>query len=256
VSSWYEIGELIESFFGTDYWYFVIYMVALFYLLIFCKEERKRLAIPALAITIFVLNPVTHGILEDLYWYWRLLWMLPMVPVVAVAIIHFIKLIKWKGIGYIVFLLLLGCIAIGGHPVYRIETDPFTKAENHFKIPQKAINVANKLLEFSDEPRAVMPDTLYCYIRQYTTKIHLMYGRDAEGFIAKGMMSEDAKQIYEQMCLDEPNLEIVFGLARKNGYEFVVGRKRQTFNPTEVQKNGFELAAEVGNYLIYRDIGD
>ena len=166
MSSWYEIGKLIERFFGEDNWYFVIYAVALFYLLIFCKEERKRLAIPALAISVFVLNPLTHGILNDLYWYWRLLWMLPMVPVVAVAIIHFLKHVKWDWAKYVVFAALLGCIILGGNSAYKMETDPFVKAENRFKVPQKAINVADKLLEFSEEPRAVMPNSLYCYIRQ------------------------------------------------------------------------------------------
>jgi len=60
----YMVWKWTERFFGKEGWYFEILVLAIIYLLIFGKGERKRFLIPSLTVTLFVLNPLTSKLVK------------------------------------------------------------------------------------------------------------------------------------------------------------------------------------------------
>ena len=180
--------------------------------------------------------------------------MFPVIPVIAVAGIELMNKCRPVYGRATVGVLLLMLLIKGGDYMYTSDTDSWEKAHNIYKIPQKAVDVADALLEMSDEPRVIVPDTLFCYMRQYSTAIEMMYGRDAQGYIAPKEMTEDAKEVYQEMCLPDPDEGRICDLAKKNGFEFIVSRKDRNFDPSITKEHGYVQTEIVGSYEIYRCI--
>ena len=65
--------------------YLIAYPVALAALLVLMKGRRVRFLFPAMILTVLIVNPLFYRLWEklDLYAWWRLFWMVPVIPVCA-----------------------------------------------------------------------------------------------------------------------------------------------------------------------------
>ncbi len=70
---------------GSGRWFFVAFPVILLCLFIWFKGCRVRFLIPSLIISIVIINPWFYRAWDKLglYAYWRILWVVPVIPVVA-----------------------------------------------------------------------------------------------------------------------------------------------------------------------------
>ena len=65
--------------------YYVFYIFAVIAVFILLKGRRVKFVVPAILLSLFVFNPVTYrywGLL-GLYAYWRIIWIIPVIPMCA-----------------------------------------------------------------------------------------------------------------------------------------------------------------------------
>lgn len=248
---WASVSEIYTKFFGQSY-LFIIYAICLIYILIFCPGYRKTLGFGSAAMAAVLLNPISVSVLSDKFsgdTYWRTLWLLPIIPVLAVAFTDIIRRMKNKALKIAAGILCVLILIINGQCVYN--KNVFIKEENSYKLPQAAVDISDYLLSIEDEPRAIVPRSLFCYIRQYTTKIRLMYGRDADGYVSAELTSDNARIVHEQLMSGQPDVELVAEIAQDEDYHFIVFPQESVIDQGILESYHYEQTAEIDGYYIY-----
>ena len=130
--------------------YFLLYLICLVYLFITDKDKRFKLVVPSFLLTFFIINPVCYRYLWSKtigYSYWRLFWTIPIIPVVALTFTSIISngKTKWQRYGLV---LILSFLALrSGCYLYKYPDTGFVKANNAYKLPQPAVDVADELIK-------------------------------------------------------------------------------------------------------------
>lgn len=127
----------------------------------------------------------------------------------------------------------------------------FIKAENAYKLPQQSVELSEKLLELEEEPMVLVPFTQYCYLRLYSGRIHMVYGRDADAYI-KPIEDADTLELYGLMSANGGDAERFTTLARQKQVNLIVLFENHEFGSLEAY--GYEKVAEVDNMWIYKDV--
>lgn len=230
---------------GVGHILFLIFPIALLCLFICFKGRRIRFLIPILLITIVIINPLFYKIWDELglYAYWRILWIVPVIPTIAALIPSICeKFVKRWITGFIVF-CGVGFIIFSGTFLYNGIDGLFVETTHASKIPDYVVTIANKLLELKENPRVIVQHPLGVYIRQYTGCIDILYGRDIDKYIL--MADSDARKVHNQ--LNDGEFEAVAQFMLDDGYDYLVYS-----GDTGEQ---FELIETVDNYGIYKAIG-
>ena len=178
------ISNLTDTFANNRF--LILYALSLLYLFVFEKEKRRILVYPSLMVTFLVLNPVLYQhvyshILDTSYW--RMFWLIPLIPVVATTAVCLVGHMKHKTLKLLLAVLLCLLIVGNGYYIYHHPLTSYEKATNAYKIPQETIDIIDYMHTIETAPAVILPPDLYLYAKQYTAYIHLMYGRDAEGYI-------------------------------------------------------------------------
>ena len=233
--------------FGHSFFYaFPICLIVLFVLL---KGRRLRFLVPGLVITLVIVNPLFYKFWEDLglYAYWRILWITPVLPVVACVVPALTEKIQKYLVKTAIVIMAVVVIAFGGTFLYSSTAGQFViSGINISKVPVAVEKVANRLLELEDQPRVILQDPLGVYIRQYTGKIKTLFGRDISGYIVGS--SEMAKSIHRIINSDTSDFKDVSQFMLDDDYGYLVMRVRET-------DDSLELIDTVEGYGIYRAHG-
>jgi len=253
-----------ESFAGN--FFLIFWVLSLVYLFFADKEKRRILVYPSILAGVLIINPVLYRYVWSKvfdYAYWRAFWMLPILPVIATAIVTLMGKCRK---GSLKILTVIGCVALCALTGTFIYKDRFVFRQNYYKIPTASVDVANALLALDREPRAVVDHSLFCYIRQYSPDIHLLYGRDAWGFI--DVIGDRPYGVYQQMKEPQPDLHYVHDQMKDLGYEYLVLLPSQipqykpenakgykaSFYMDSLKKAGFQYLENVDGYIICRAI--
>lgn len=230
-----------------------IYIVCLIFLFFRGKEKRRMIAWASVFITLLILNPVCYGMVWTklvTYAFWRMFWMVPVIPVIACAVLDFAEMFRKAWVTPVVVSLFLVCMFIGGDNIYA-QPGVFTKAENAYKLPQESVKVAEKILELEEEPVVMAPSKLYCYLRLYSGKIHMVYGRDAATYI-KPIEDPEILELVSLMRANGGDSARLTSLARSKSVNLIILPAGHQFDGME--QNGFEKVADVENMWIYSDV--
>ncbi len=238
---------------GTGHWFFVAFPACLILLLFVLKGRRRVFLFPTMLITALIINPWFYKVWNNsaIYAYWRLLWIVPVIPVVAAVI----PAITEKQDGYnqrewikrtlTVFGVLI--IAIGGTFLYKGPGGAFSKTALAAKLPEATIEIADRLLELKNNPRIVADPSVGVYIRQYTGEIDTLYGRNIYGFISG--LNSSGIEAFNIMDDPEGNMESLAQLMLDENYDYMVTAEDNR------EMNSFELVDRIQGYGIYKAIG-
>lgn len=179
-----EIYNYIQKYFNHSP---IIYMyfIGIIYLCFRGKRMRQMLVYPSVLLMLVILNPWLYGhvwLKLIKYAFWRMLWMIPVILVIGVAVVDLACVVKQKWLTCAIVLACVGLIMLSGDNIYRQE-GVYVKAENAYKLPQESIDIAQWIMERDENPTILAPTELYCYIRQYDGRIKIIYGRDADMYI-------------------------------------------------------------------------
>ena len=241
-----EMFDAVMAALGSG-WLLLVYGIALVLGFFLLKGKRKLFLLPAVVMTIVVLNPLTKTVWEKIndYAYWRLLWMLPLIPVIAAvpsAVVEKTK--KWYG-KLVTVLLAAGIVVLSGYFIYNNDVTTFKMAKNADKLPQEVTEVAEALLELDDNPRIVADQYIATYIREYSGKIKTPYGRDLV-FGEPDQYALDAFQYLTNM--DMKNL---LEHMKARNYQYLVTYNLGPERYVRIEKAGFEYIWQAGEYGIY-----
>lgn len=228
-----------------------IYLVSLLFLCFRGKEKRRMLVYPSLLIMLVVMNPVCYGyvwVKLITYAFWRMLWMIPVIPVIACAVVEVSGLIKKEWVAPV---LTAGCIVImllTCDNIYR-KDGVFTKESNPYKLPDASVNVAKTILELEDEPIVLSAPYIYCHLRQYSGDIKLVFGRDAETFILP-IQDPETLELSQMVLANGGDTARLVELAEKKNVDIIVLPANHGF--VLLGDYGYEYVAQVDGYNLYR----
>ena len=229
-ADFYSILDNFKNFIGGRtglfHWcLFCLAVVMLFFLGRKYQEEKQTvrfLVWPTILVLLFLFNPLFYRYVGSRFFagvYWRLFWMLPVSFTAAYVVVWLVCRWKKQAVRIVVLVAALGTIALSGQKIYSKAT--FTEAENEYKLPQAALDVADILAGagVSWKVRSVVPNELLCYIRQYRCDIGLFYGRNVGGFFSG--IGDDEVAMYQQMCQEKPDMTVVTDIAKRNQVVFL-----------------------------------
>lgn len=233
---------------GSGHWFFIAFPVILLALFIWFKGRRVRFLIPSLIISIVIINPVFYKYWDKLglYAYWRMLWIVPVIPVLASLFPSLSERSQNSWIKLIMTAVGIALVFWGGTFIYNGTGGTFVEAENASKLPDYVVQIADRLLELDEHPRVVAQDPIGVYIRQYTGEIDTLYGRDISNTYIN-RPSGEARSVFTILEKTEPDMSEVASIMLEGDYQYLICCK----NPGDC----FQNVDCIGEYGIYRVIG-
>lgn len=245
--------EIIRSiFFDINQYYYghrkfaLLAIFCVIYLFIFEKDVRRKFIWPLFIIVLVVINPILYKYIFNKIIYRRLFWLFSDTLLVGLSFILIIKKINNEKLKQLFFILICFLICMLGEYQFN-KKDIFQKKVNNYKLPYGVIEVCDYLLSVDDDPRCIMDGQLYCYVRQVSSNIKLLYGRNIEGYISKA--SDDARYIYN--CFSDGNYGEVLDFANKNSYKFIVTENRE-IDLLILSEYGFKKVFCCDSYNVYQ----
>ena len=250
--NWNAIRESLSSVFqGNSLW--ILFVISLIYLFFADRKRRRLIVYPTLILLAIVLEPHMYGLLWQKvvsYAYWRTFWLFPVLPVIAYAAIRFVSRAGRKIVRLALLVVLFLAVALCGSFVYNGAGTGFRDRQNWFKLPNEVPIIGAILLDQEDSPRVVVENELYSYIRQYSSDIRLMYGRNADGFISS--LDAKKKKVAETLESEKPDLDLVRDVMKEYGYNYLVKSYVTEDQLSEYAARGFSLIEQVASYGIFR----
>lgn len=180
---WKDVVELFRNYMGTGL-IMIWFLLSLIYL--FVTEKRKYVRIffvytPVILLLIYF-NPlvakIVYGVAGNEIYY-RILWLMPITPVIAyAAICIYGRLREQRGAGTAsgAALCMAVLLAFSGSFIY---SNPFfSQAENRYHVPDSVVHICDAIAIPGREVMAVFPAELVQYVRQYTSLVRMPYGRE------------------------------------------------------------------------------
>ena len=223
-----------------------IFLFMLLYLWLTEKDKVIRallVYVPTILLVLFffpLFRKVFVALMDDGEIYYRLLWLLQMSIVSAYGAVKLFG--RHRRIGLVVIgVMIMAC----GSFVYQSEY--ITRAQNPYHLPEEAIEVARLIEPEENWVIAVVPSDLIYYVRQYSSRIRMPYGR--EMLIERWNFAND---LYEAMEETEVLETASFArMVREYDCNYVVLKKeRKVAEP--LTDYGFLLYADTDSYFIYR----
>lgn len=230
----------------------LIFLVSLIYLAFRGKEKRIKIVYPSILMMVIILNPVFYKYIWNVLIssiYWRMMWMIPVIPVIAVAATDLATRFKNIGIKIAVTIAFICMIVVAGSNIYSKE-DLFIKADNVYKLPEQSVSVTKELLKYDDNPVVIMPQSLFCYARQYSARVTQLYGRNVFTFISY-IKPEDLKA-FKTFEADNPDYDYVLNYAHFNKCEYIVQNENKPIEEELLDKYEYELLSNVDGFNIYK----
>lgn len=251
--TWKEMFQFLQGYYnnGIVLW---IYIASLLTIMFWGgKRLRKLIGWPVLALMVIVFNPVFYRYVWQkcfYYGYWRIFWLFPVAFVIGAAAIVWYEKIKQQKKQLVFLLVLIFLIGCNGKNMF-VKQMFYTDTRNAYKLPQEAIDVADALLELDTEPRVVMCSELYSYVRQYSTDIKMMYGRNAEGYIDGG--NDRSREIVVKLGQAEyADWSRIAELMRQEQCKYLVVSGNNNYLQQNMEKYSFSVIKQVDGYIILR----
>jgi len=213
------------------------------------KEKRRLLVAFPICILLVFFCPFIIIFLENLSEedvFWRMLWSIPMLCVIAYAAILFIR--KLEGIKrYLSNFGMIVIIIISGDYLY--DNPNYQEAENLENIPSKVVEICDQIIVEGREVMACFPAEMLMYVTQYTDYIKMPYGREV--FLKPDGINM-GNALYELVEKEEVDTKELSQGLRDKACHFVVLRK-STILKGDLEKENWKVYYESNEYIVYLD---
>lgn len=248
---WKDAVELFRNFMGTGM-IVIWFLLAVIYLFVNEKRKYVRILFVYMPVTLllFYFNPLFAKLMFELLGdeiYYRLLWLLPITPVIAytcVCICVKVRESRGKGTAGVLTLCMAVMVAVSGSFIYSNQF--FYKAENQYHMPDSVVHICDAIIVPGREVMAVFPPECVQFVRQYSPLVCMPYGR--ETIVERwGFNSE----IYDLMTAEEIDLEALNRVALEERCHYVIlhSGRRVKGNFADYK---WELFCETDGYSVYR----
>ena len=231
----------------------ILLVVCFLFLLLFPGEKKNRKALAGYTVVFLFLFffPYTAKIIRLCIGdsvYWRVLWLLPSIFLIAAAFTSFAQRFRESfANGFIVVFLVLTMIFCGRNVYLH---GAYEKAENAKEVPADVARICDLLRQDQPEGKIRMATTesAATYVRVYDAGIQMPYGRGG-----KGVGGWYNRTIYQQMMAPEIDVELLVHCAREKGWDYLVPQLTDPGDAQEFIDAGYEYLGTVDSYYIFRD---
>ena len=245
---WSRIVSSYEGYIGSGM-LAGLFLVAMIYL--FFSEKNKNIRIlflymPMLTLILYFC-PLFAAIVysftgEEIYY--RQLWLLPVVPVLAYTAVKI--LMKCNGKKRVLAgMAMVGILLLSGRLVYK--SPYFSPAENPYHVPQTVVEICDTIQTEETLVKAVFPGEFLQYVRQYNSRIWMPYGR--EMLVARWGFQYD---LFDLMEAQFPDAELIAAKAREQHCQYIIFSESKPLSGSFTDY-GYELIASIGGYGVYWD---
>lgn len=228
-----------------------LFLLALCYLWFVEKNREKRRLLVGLPVCILVMFfcPLVVFVLEKLSEedvFWRMLWSIPMLCVIAYTAVLLIQ--KLEGVKrYLAICVAVLIVVVSGDYLYN--NPGFQKAENLEHMPAEVIEICDEIIVEGREVRACFPSEMLMYVTQYTAYVQMPYGR--EMFLRPdGVIMWN--KLFEMVEAEEIDAKALANELRAENCHFVVLRKSSKVKGN-LEKENWKKYYEADKYIVYLD---
>lgn len=181
--------------------------------------------------------------------YWRVLWTVPVVPLIACAAARLLAACRgsWKKrlLQAELVLCMAGVIAVAGKSVYE---GNYQRVHNFQQVPDEVAHVCNLVNADRGDGEALLAtdNNLSPYIRVYDPSIQMIYGR-----LGRGAETALAKKIYKGIHAGPVNYGKVARRCRKCGVNYLVICVYSEEDRSAIEGEGYELLDYVNQYGVF-----
>ena len=241
-----EILSIYQQYSGVGF-LTILYLLALIYLWV-CEKNptvRSIFVYGASCVQLLFFFPLFYYGYQvlDQGTYYRILWILPMTITIAYA--GCMILSKYPASSVVLGVLM---IILCGKYVY--SNDNISKAENWYHIPQEVIQVCDMIMPKEGEERitGIFPDEMVHFVRQYSSRIQMAYGRD---YLAPDWKYGD-HPIREVMNGENIQAFRIVTLANNAKCQYII-LKRDKEILGNLKNFNVEVIGKTENYDVYRN---
>ncbi len=255
---WKIVVESYQQYSG-NHAFTVLFFLAVIWMIADRRERDARihLAWPMLLIGGIIICPVSAYVIMKLIGqdvYFRTGWMIPLaIPVSYCAVRVIYRLPKKALRGAAALLFSAGIIWAG---TFGLGNDNFSPRENIFKIPNEAIWISDVIAADAEEQgwtaRAVVPDEILCYVRQYDASIHLLYGRN---LLMNEVLVQELYDMRNALYNIASSAETLVEGMNRYRCNYVVIPYADEELEGRLTPLGLELVSEVAGYSVFRNPG-
>lgn len=213
------------------------------------KETRRMLVWVPISLLVCFFCPIVVLLMEKLSEedvYWRMLWSLPMLAVIAYTAVILVR--KMEGIKrYATIGGLVLLIGLCGNYLYN--NPGFMQADNPEHIPAKVVEICDEITVEGREVIACFPAEMLMYVTQYTAVVQMPYGREM-------FLRPDGQVIWNELYVimegEEIDAKILAEELRKQYCHFVVLRENAV-SESDLKKEDWIKYYETDGYAVYID---
>lgn len=244
---WSEVISLFREYIGNGL-AAGLFVVSFLYLLFREKDRTKRIILVYVSFVTILLFfcPLFAKVIFrflDSETYYRILWLVPMTAVIAYAGIRLVTEFPKKWMRAAAGASMCAVIVLTGDYVY--DNPYFGPAENRFHVPQTVAYVCDAIIVEGREVRAVFPDEMLPYVRQYTQNIRMPYGREMQ--VERWWNSNE---LYDAMHEEPLDCEKIAALATEGECHYVI--LHETTEGLEgFEQTNYHCVDTVAGYCIY-----
>ena len=245
---WNEILTLYEGYIGTGM-ISGLFLTAVIYLFVAEKNKNIRIVflyVPVVMLVLYfcplfaMLVHVFTG--EEIYY--RLLWLVPVVPVLSYTAIKII--VEAGGKKKIpVGIAIAGIFMISGKLVY--QSPYFSGAENVYHVPDTVVEICDRIQAEDTLVKAVFPKEFLQYVRQYNAKIWMPYGREI--LVERWGFRYD---LYDLLEAEEVDVAAVVPIARQQGCQYLILSEKKKLQGSFLDYD-YQLLTVIDGYCVYWD---
>lgn len=229
-----------------------LFAAAFLYLMLTEKDRTKRvilLYISVVTVLLFFCPLFAKWVYRylDEETYYRILWLVPMTAVIAYAGIRLAAGCPKRWMGAAAALLVCGAIIVTGDYVY--DNPYFEPASNRFHVPQTVALVCDAIIVEGREVRAVFPEEMLPYVRQYTANVCMPYGRE---MVVERWQNDNP--LYDAMGEEEADCEKIAALAGQQGCHYIILHETKP-GQEGFEKTDYHYVETVAGYRIYLQEG-
>lgn len=273
---WNEMILMFKNYIGNGF-AAGLFAVSFLYLLFREKDRTKRIILlytSAVVAVLFFCPLFAAEVFQylDAETYYRVLWLVPMTAVIAYAGIRLVSDCSsgWKGrqckterkyekdslrgrallrrcAGAAAALSVCVAVVLTGDYVY--DNPYFGPAENRFHVPQTVALVCDAIIVEGREVRAVFPNEMLPYVRQYTNNIRMPYGRETQ--VERWACGNALYDAMNEEILDCGKLS---ALAAGQECHYIVVHETRA-GREGLEKTGYHYVETVAGYCIYLQDG-
>ena len=240
-----------KGYWGNGFYPWLLLLTIVYLLLFFRKKEAIRPMLFYVGILLLLFFcPVTAWLIQKCVGgdvYWRVLWLLPTVPLLAYGGTALIYGSRFP-VRILLLSLLLAGIVVSGKSL--MDAGFYERVHNFQKVPDEVAQICDLINKQKEEGEVIYlaaDDNIAAYVRVYDPSILMPYGRGG-----KGRTTQTARKLYTQLTSGMPVIKKVVKYANSLECNYLVfplpSQKKQDY----MAMKGYFLIGQVNSYGIFK----